>query len=207
MLLLGSEYEIKHTNLLEKILEKVNEREVTKDSAKVIDPILFDKDEEGKMQEEKTEENSFEETIVDHNANITFTNNLLQIVVNELSSSSNQISRLIENSSNSKTDMERRLQLNTIKNNLENDIQTIILKVKKEIPELGRVLEEQEIQIYTQVEEILQEGKQPKENRNNKEEFRSRLKQGVNVDEKLALENVERKSKENTMELPGNVIE
>lgn len=207
MLLLGSEYEIKHTNLLEKILEKVNEREVTKDSAKVINPILFDKDEEGKMQEEKTEENSFEETIVDHNANMTFTNNLLQIVVNELSTSSNQISRLIDNVSNSKTDMEKRLQLNTIKNNLETDIQSIILKAKKEIPELGRILEEQERKIYTQVEEILQEGKQPKENRNNKEEFRSRIKQGVNVDEKLALENVERKSNENTMELPGNVIE
>lgn len=207
MLLLGSEYEIKHTNLLEKILEKVNEREVTKDSAKVINPILFDKDEEGKMQEEKTEENSFEETIVDHNANMTFTKNLLQIVVNELSTSSNQISRLIDNVSNSKTDMEKRLQLNTIKNNLETDIQSIILKAKKEIPELGRILEEQERKIYTQVEEILQEGKQPKENRNNKEEFRSRIKQGVNVDEKLALENVERKSNENTMELPGNVIE
>lgn len=207
MLLLGSEYEIKHTNLLEKILEKVNEREVTKDSAKVINPILFDKDEEGKMQEEKTEENSFEETIVDHNANMTFTKNLLQIVVNELSTSSNQISRLIDNVSNSKTDMEKRLQLNTIKNNLETDIQSIILKAKKEIPELGRILEEQERKIYTQVEEILQEGKQLKENRNNKEEFRSRIKQGVNVDEKLALENVERKSNENTMELPGNVIE
>lgn len=202
-----NEYEIKNTNLLERILKKLDKMEEKTADSITLEPILFDTKQEIKMQEEKTKKDSWEETIVDYNANMIFVNDLLQTVVSEMNTSAIQVSRLIENSSNSKTDIERRLQLNTIKNNLESDIKTIVSKAQKEIPEFGRALENQERQMYAQIEGILQEYKELNKDKNSKEEFRNRLKQDVNIDEKLALENVEKKKNDNIMELPGNIIE
>ena len=93
-----------------------------------------------------------------------------------------------------------------IKRRFEEDVETVISKIKKEVPELGKVLEAQNSKIYKYIEDEIKayekENSQEKTSEEQVADFRKRLEAKVNEEEAIIKADENKK----TVTLDENII-
>lgn len=189
------EFEIKKEKLIERI-----ERELDKLEGKnsELQPILFDSNEEEKMYKENKVniENRNEDRL-----NIeAFIREIMNNIISEIESSKKYIKSRINNIEiNSKDEAGIYLRNNAVKD-FEENVEYIIKKIRNEVPELGKVLENQDNVVYRYIEDAINEyQKENSEEKTSKEkckDFRQSLSEGVKVDEEKALQKIEERLQE-----------
>lgn len=187
------EYDIKNSTMTDEI---VNQLETLKRESKELKPILFDsKEEEKRSKENNTLEHRIEKTVINDNKNRRYVKSLLGAIESEIQSSKKEVKVWLDEIKEEETSFETKLNISKIVGKWEDNIEAIIKKAKKEIPEISGILEEQERSIYKYIENTIQEYKENKKDIK-KSTFRESLAQGVNIDEKKALQDANEKASE-----------
>lgn len=192
------EYEIKKEKLLERINRELNKLEEKKEDAKTLQPILFDSEEEEKNYIEGKV--NIEDRQTDRINIEAFITEVMNNMVAEMKSSRKYIKSKIDNIDIDKNDEQRIFLRNNTARRFEEDVEYVIMKVKKELPELGKVLEKQDNVVYRYIEDVINEYEKgnsgEKTSKEKCKDFRQSISEGVKVDEGKALQKVEEKSQE-----------
>ena len=193
------EYEIKK----EKLMERINmELDKLEGKTTQLQPILFDNKEES-YRENKANIENWE---ADRLSIEAFINEVMNNIIIELESSRRYIKLKIDNLGINGNDEQLVLVKTNIKRRFEEDVETVISKIKKEVPELGKVLEAQNSKIYKYIEDEIKayekENSQEKTSEEQVADFRKRLEAKVNEEEAIIKADENKK----TVTLDENII-
>lgn len=182
------EYEIKKEKLLERMdreLDKLEEKK--EENNRTLQPILFDSDEEEKNYREGKV--NIEDRQADRINIEAYVIEVMNNMIAEMKSSTKYITTKINNASIDERNEQQIILKNRTAKKFEEDVEHVIMKIKKEVPELGKTLEMQNSEIYKYVEETIEEYKKENPREKTTEEqasdFKNSLKVKVNEEEAI----------------------
>lgn len=176
IVIFGNEYQIKKSNLIEKIsdrIDKINEDEDTSFTKKKI-----------------------EEDILDNKSRKTFTQNVLKTIKGEISSSEKRVSRILTviEQQHNKNEIEK------INNEWKENMQCVLENMQDKALDIEEILQKEEETINEKVQKAIEEIKKQNVIEEKKQEFRQRLSQGIEISDTYNSEDIDEDTKKSKLE-------
>lgn len=208
--IIKSTYEEKKTRQIEGVINENRETKARKE--KQLELVLFDSQSEEAYYQDHKEQIQLEEIIKNRKNNVEFVETIRQVILSEMRSSQKDIVMEIGNSNIFEKDDIRRMYKKHIQDSFMENMDVIIKKVEKEIPETGKILESQDEETYKNIIQTIieqNEVEKPEEQsqRNERAEFVSSIHAEVKTEEAIKKVEENKNNDKNKEQLPDIVIE
>lgn len=208
--IIKSTYEEKKTRQIEGVINENRETKARKE--KQLELVLFDSQSEEAYYQDHKEQIQLQEIIKNRKNNVEFVETIRQVILSEMRSSQKDIVMEIGNSNIFEKDDIRRMYKKHIQDSFMENMDVIIKKVEKEIPETGKILESQDEETYKNIIQTIieqNEVEKPEEQsqRNERAEFVSSIHAEVKTEEAIKKVEENKNNDKNKEQLPDIVIE
>ncbi len=180
IVIFGNEYQIKKSNLIEKIsdrIDKINEDEDTSFTKKKI-----------------------EEDILDNKSRKTFTQNVLKTMKGEISSSEKRVSRILTVIEQQDISNDNKNEIEKINNEWKENMQCVLENMQDKALDIEEILQKEEETINEKVQKAIEEIKKQNVIEEKKKEFRQRISQGIEISDTYNSEDIEEDTKKSKLE-------
>ena len=180
IVIFGNEYQIKKSNLIEKIsdrIDKINEDEDTSFTKKKI-----------------------EEDILDNKSRKTFTQNVLKTMKGEISSSEKRVSRILTVIEQQDISNDNKNEIEKINNEWKENMQCVLENMQDKALDIEEILQKEEETINEKVQKAIEEIKKQNVIEEKKKEFRQRISQGIEISDTYNSEDIEDDTKKSKLE-------
>ena len=180
IVIFGNEYQIKKSNLIEKIsdrIDKINEDEDTSFTKKKI-----------------------EEDILDNKSRKTFTQNVLKTIKGEISSSEKRVSRILTVIEQQDISNDNKNEIEKINNEWKENMQCVLENMQDKALNIEEILQKEEETINEKVQKTIEEIKKQNVIEEKKKEFRQRISQGIEISDTYNSEDIEEDTKKSKLE-------
>ncbi len=180
IVIFGNEYQIKKSNLIEKIsdrIDKINEDEDTSFTKKKI-----------------------EEDILDNKSRKTFTQNVLKTIKGEISSSAKRVSRILTVIEQQDISNDNKNEIEKINNEWKENMQCVLENMQDKALDIEEILQKEEETINEKVQKAIEEIKKQNVIEEKKKEFRQRISQGIEISDTYNSEDIEEDTKKSKLE-------
>lgn len=180
IVIFGNEYQIKKSNLIEKIsdrIDKINEDEDTSFTKKKI-----------------------EEDILDNKSRKTFTQNVLKTIKGEISSSEKRVSRILTVIEQQDISNDNKNEIEKINNEWKENMQCVLENMQDKALDIEEILQKEEETINEKVQKTIEEIKKQNVIEEKKKEFRQRISQGIEISDTYNSEDIEEDTKKSKLE-------
>ncbi len=180
IVIFGNEYQIKKSNLIEKIsdrIDKINEDEDTSFTKKKI-----------------------EEDILDNKSRKTFTQNVLKTIKGEISSSEKRVSRILTVIEQQDISNDNKNEIEKINNEWKENMQCVLENMQDKALDIEEILQKEEETINEKVQKAIEEIKKQNVIEEKKKEFRQRISQGIEISDTYNSEDIEEDTKKSKLE-------
>ena len=155
----GNEYQIKKSNVIEKISDRIDK---------------FKENDDTHLLEKKIEED-----ILDNKPRRTFTHNVLKTIKGEISSSEKRVLRVFTILEQQDINNEQKDEIEKVNKKWKEDMQSILESIEDKATDIEIILQEQEETINENVKHVIEETKNQNITEEKKQEFRQRLSKGI----------------------------
>lgn len=180
IVIFGNEYQIKKSNLIEKIsdrIDKINEDEDTSFTKKKI-----------------------EEDILDNKSRKTFTQNVLKTIKGEISSSEKRVSRILTVIEQQDISNGNKNEIEKINNEWKENMQCVLENMQDKALDIEEILQKEEETINEKVQKAIEEIKKQNVIEEKKKEFRQRISQGIEISDTYNSEDIDEDTKKSKLE-------
>lgn len=180
IVIFGNEYQIKKSNLIEKIsdrIDKINEDEDTSFTKKKI-----------------------EEDILDNKSRKTFTQNVLKTIKGEISSSEKRVSRILTVIEQQDISNDNKNEIEKINNEWKENMQCVLENMQDKALDIEEILQKEEETINEKVQKAIEEIKKQNVIEEKKKEFRQRISQGIEISDTYNSKDIEEDTKKSKLE-------
>lgn len=176
----GNEYQIKKSNLIEKISDRIDK---------------INEDEDTSFVEKKIEED-----ILDNKSRKTFTHNVLKTIKGEISSSEKRVSRILAVIEQQDISNDNKNEIEKINNEWKENMQCVLENMQDKALDIEEILQKEEETINEKTKKAIEEIKKQNVIEEKKQEFRQRLSQGIEISDTYNSEDIDEDTKKSKLE-------
>ena len=180
IVIFGNEYQIKKSNLIEKISDRIDK---------------INEDEDTSFVEKKIEED-----ILDNKSRKTFTQNVLKTMKGEISSSEKRVSRILTVIEQQDISNDNKNEIEKINNEWKENMQCVLENMQDKALDIEEILQKEEETINKKVQKAIEEIKKQNVIEEKKQEFRQRLSQGIEISDTYNSEDIDEDTKKSKLE-------
>lgn len=173
IVIFGNEYQIKKSNLIEKISDRIDK---------------INEDEDTSFVEKKIEED-----ILDNKPRKTFTHNVLKTIKGEISSSEKRVSRILAVIEQQDISNDNKNEIEKINNEWKENMQCVLENMQDKALDIEEILQKEEETINEKAQKAIEEIKKQNVIEEKKQEFRQRLSQGIEISDTYNSEDIDTK--------------
>lgn len=176
----GNEYQIKKSNVIEKISDRIDK---------------FKENDDTHLLEKKIEED-----ILDNKPRRTFTHNVLKTIKGEISSSEKRVLRVFTILEQQDINNEQKDEIEKVNKKWKEDMQSILESIEDKATDIEIILQEQEETINEKVKHVIEETKNQNITEEKKQEFRQRLSKGIESSDTYSSKDAQEDEKKSKLE-------
>ena len=180
IVIFGNEYQIKKSNLIEKISDRIDK---------------INEDEDTSFVEKKIEED-----ILDNKSRKTFTQNVLKTMKGEISSSEKRVSRILTVIEQQDISNDNKNEIEKINNEWKENMQCVLENMQDKALDIEEILQKEEETINEKAQKAIEEIKKQNVIEEKKQEFRQRLSQGIEISDTYNSEDIDEDTKKSKLE-------
>lgn len=180
IVIFGNEYQIKKSNLIEKISERIDKMKEDEDTSFV--------------------EKKIEEDILDNKPRKTFTHNVFKTIKGEISSSEKRVSMIFTVIEQQDIGNEKKTEVEKINNEWKEDMHSVLENMQDKALDIEEILQKEEETINEKTKKAIGEIKKQNVIEEKKQEFRQRLSQGIEISDTYNSEDTEEDTKKSKLE-------
>ena len=180
IVIFGNEYQIKKSNLIEKISDRIDK---------------INEDEDTSFVEKKIEED-----ILDNKSRKTFTQNVLKTIKGEISSSEKRVSRILTVIEQQDISNDNKNEIEKINNEWKENMQCVLENMQDKALDIEEILQKEEETINEKAQKAIEEIKKQNVIEEKKKEFRQRISQGIEISDTYNSEDIEEDTKKSKLE-------
>ena len=180
IVIFGNEYQIKKSNLIEKISDRIDKMKEDEDTSFV--------------------EKKIEEDILDNKPRKTFAHNVLKTIKGEISSSEKRVSRILAVIEQQDISNDNKNEIEKINNEWKENMQCVLENMQDKALDIEEILQKEEETINEKAQKAIEEIKKQNVIEEKKQEFRQRLSQGIEISDTYNSEDTEEDTKKSKLE-------